>query len=135
MNFGEAVMNGLLVSIARGSGALLWISFIGQWVARLCGLPVRAAFWRIDRQNQHLTRLQFVWAFGVLVFGIGMSIFNFDSDVIQRVLLDKRWSAKVFDVGFEIALSVFMGIVVAFWCAPTQLGKSPVIELDLSQRR
>jgi hypothetical protein len=132
--FGEASMNELLVFIARGSGALLWVAFVGPWIARLCGIPVRAAFWRVDRQSQRLTRAQFVLAFGVLIFGVGMSMFNLDSDTIHRVLLEKRWSAKIIDLGLEIALSVFMGIVIGFWCAPTQIGESPVIELDLSQR-
>jgi hypothetical protein len=131
---GEAFMNGLLLFIARGSGALLWVGFLGPWIARLCGIPVRGAFWKIDRQSEHLTRLQFVWAFGVLIFGVGMSIFNFDADILHRLLLDKQWSARFIDLGFEVALSVFMGIVIAFWCAPTQIGDSPVTELDLSQR-
>jgi len=38
------------------------------------------------------------------------------------------------DLGFSLGMAVFMGIVIGFWCAPTQLGESPVIELDLSQR-
>jgi hypothetical protein len=127
-------MKGLLVSIASGSAALLWVWFVGPWIARLCGIPVRAAFWRMDRQNPHLTRPQFVWAFGVLVYGVGMFIFNFGSYAILRVLLEKRWSARLVDLGFALALSIFMGIVIGFWCAPTQNGESPLTELDLSQR-
>jgi hypothetical protein len=128
-------MKELLVSFVRWPAALLWVCFVGPWIARLFGIPVRAAFWRMDRQDQRLTRLQFVWAFGVLVFGVGFFIFNLDSDIIHRVLLEKRWSAKVLDLAFELVLSVFMGIVIAFWCAPTQMGESPVTELDLTQRR
>ncbi len=128
-------MKGLLVDLARGSAALLWVCFVGPWIARLCGIPVRAAFWTMDRQNHRLTRFQFVWAFGVLVVGVGMFIFNLDSDIIQRVLLEKRWSAKLAELGFLLALSIFMGIVIGFWCAPTQIGESPVTELDLSKRK
>jgi hypothetical protein len=114
--------------------ALLWMWLIGPWVARLCGIPVRAAFWTMSRQDHNLTRFQFIWAFGVLVFGFGFFIFNLAPDVIQRVLLEKRWSAKLADLGFSLALTVFMGIVIAFWCAPTQTGDSPVTKLDLSGR-
>jgi pheromone shutdown protein TraB len=128
-------MKGLLVNFARESAALLWVCFVGPWIARLCGIPVQAAFWKMDRQTPRLTRLQFVWAFGVLVCGVGISIFNFDSDIIQRVLLEKRWSAKLSEIGFELAISVFMGIVIGFVCAPTQIGETPVTTLDLSRRK
>ena len=128
-------MSGLLVDFARGSAALLWVCFVGPWIARLCGIPVRAAFWTMDRQGYRISRAQFVWAFGVLLIGVGLFIFCLDSDVIQRVLLEKRWSAKLADLGLMLAITVFMGIVVGFWCAPTQIGESPVTELDLSQRK
>jgi hypothetical protein len=64
-----------------------------------------------------------------------MFIFGLDSDVIQRVLLEKRWSAKLADLGSMLAITVFMGVVIGFWCAPTQNGESPITELDLSQRK
>jgi pheromone shutdown protein TraB len=108
------------------------VCFIGPWIARLCGIPVPSKFWTKNWQNRHLPRLQFVWAFGVLIFGVGMFRFSLGSDIARRVLLEKRLSAKLFDLGFALAFSIFMGIVVAFWCAPTQAGESPVIELGLS---
>jgi hypothetical protein len=109
--------------------------YVGPWIARLCGIPVRRAFWNMGRQNPHLTRSQFVWAFGVLVLGVGMSIYCLDQDILQRVLSEKRWSARLFDLGFELAMTVFMGVLIALWCAPTQLGESQVTELNLSQRK
>lgn len=128
-------MKALLVDFVRESAALLWVCYVGPWIARLCGIPVRAAFWKMDQQTPHLTRLQFVWAFGVLVCGVGLSILNFGSDVIQRVLLEKRWGAKLSEIGFELALSVFMGIVIGFVCAPTQTDISPLTTLDLPRRQ
>ena len=89
----------------------------------------------MDRENQHLTRPQFVWAFGVLILGIGLFILGLDWYTIQRVLLDKGWIAKSADLGLLLGISVFMGIVVGFWCAPTHNDESPVIELDLSERQ
>jgi hypothetical protein len=128
-------MKGLLVQFVCGSAALLWVCFVGPWVVRLCGIPVRAAFWTKNGQDHHLTRFQFIWAFGVLVFGVGMFIFSLAPDVIQRVLLEKRWGAKLADLGFSLAITVFMGIIIAFWCAPTQTDDSPVTTLDLSGRK
>lgn len=125
----------LLISVAKWPVAFLWVCFVGPWLARLFGIPVRAAFWKMGRQNERLTRFQFVWAFGVLVFGVGLFIFNLDLDNLHKVLLEEPWSAKLIDLIFEFALSVFMGIVIAFWCAPTQMDESPVTELDLSERR
>jgi uncharacterized BrkB/YihY/UPF0761 family membrane protein len=128
-------MKELLVGFARTSAALLWVCLVGPWIARLCGIPVRAAFWTMDRQGRRLTRFQFIWAFGVLVIGVGMFIFSLDSDTIQRVLLEKWLGAKLAYLGFSFALSIFMGVVIAFWCAPTQADESPVTKLDLSPRQ
>ena len=89
----------------------------------------------MNPQGQRLTRFQFIWAFGVLVFGVGMFIFDLAPDVIQRVFWEKRWSAKLSEIGFELAISVFMGIVIGFVCAPTQIGETPVTALDLSRRQ
>jgi hypothetical protein len=127
-------MKEMLVRYACQLAALLWICFVGPWFARLCGIPVRAAFWTMNSENQQITRIQFIWAFGVLVCGIGIFISSLAPEVIQRVLLEKRWGAMLGDLGFSLGMSVFMGIVIGFWCAPTQLGDSPTIELDLSQR-
>ena len=125
----------LLVNFLRGPAALLWICFVGPWISRMCGIPVRAAFWTMNRQTQRLTRFQFVLAFGVLIIGVGMFIFSLDSDIIQRVLLEKRWSEKLAELAFSLALSVFMGIVIGLICAPTQIDESPVTKLDLSRRQ
>jgi len=127
-------MKDQLVSFACGSLALVWICFVGPWLARLCGVPVRAAFWTMNRQNPPMTRLQFVWAFGVLVCGIGIFIFNFGPNIAKWVL-DKRSSGSTFGVVFALAISVFMGVVIGFWCAPTQVGESPITQLDLSRRK
>jgi hypothetical protein len=132
-------MNGLLIHgllfIARVSAALLWVWFAGPWIARSFGIPVQAAFWRMDRQKQRLTRLQFVVAFGVLIFGVGLFIFNCDSETIQRVLLEKRWTARFAYLGFSLALSVFMGIIIGFVCAPAQIDEPQVTDLGLSRRK
>jgi hypothetical protein len=100
-------MKELLTNFARWPAANRWICFADPWLARPFGIPIRAAFWRPDRQSQQLTRLEIVCAYGVLIFGIGLSIFNLDSDTLHRVLSEKSWSAKLIDLGFQIALSTF----------------------------
>ena len=124
----------LLSGFVRWPAALLWVIFVGPWLARSLGIPVRAAFWKTDRRDMRLTRFQFVWAYGVLIFGIGLFLFNLDSETLRRLFLERQWSARLADVGFEFGLTIFMAIVVAFWCAPTQADQSPVTELDLSKR-
>jgi hypothetical protein len=88
-------MKELLISFVRWPAAILWVWVVGPCLARLFGFPIRTAFWKPDRQNQQLTRPQFIWAFGVLVFGIGFGIVNLDSDTIHTFLLAKSWSAKL----------------------------------------
>jgi hypothetical protein len=133
--FCEASMTDLLFKCGNVLAAYVWICFIGPWLARLCGIPVPTEFWKKDWQKMHFSRLRFVWAFGVLIFGFGMFLFNLDHDVVNRVLLDRRWSAKLSDVAFALAFSIFMTSVIAFWCAPTLSDKSPVTELGLSRRQ
>jgi hypothetical protein len=125
-------MKELLISFVRWPAAILWVWVVGPCLARLFGFPIRTAFWKPDRQNQQLTRPQFIWAFGLLVFGIGFGIVNLDSDTIHTFLLAKSWSAKLVPLGFQLALSIVMGTAIAFWCAPAQLDEPPVTKLDLS---
>jgi hypothetical protein len=135
----EALVKALVISFAiRFASALaasLWVLFVGPWIARFCGIPVRADFWTMNRQDHRLTRFQFVWAFGVLVYGVGMFLFTLAPDVIHRLSMENRWSARLADLGFSLAITVFMGILIGLWCAPTQIGESPVTRLDLSRRQ
>ena len=89
----------------------------------------------------YMTVIDKIWGFwvrrgyeGVLVCGIGLFIFNFGPNIAKWVL-DKRSSGSTFGVVFALAISVFMGVIIGFWCAPTQVGESPITQLDLSRRK
>lgn len=127
-------MKELLAETVRESAALFWVCFAGPWIARLCGIPLRATFWTMAKENPRVTRTQFVWAFGVCTLGVGLFLFSLDSGLIQQIYLQKSWNATLGRIGFSLALSIFMGVVVAFWCAPTQIGEPAVTELKISEK-
>lgn len=129
-------MKGLLVGICSMLAAVFWMSNVGPWIARLCGIPVRKTFEITGRQqNLRLTRLQFVWGIGVLVFGVGTFIMSFGSYTLQRIFLEKRWSARLFDLGVALLISFLIGIVIAFLRPPARNGGYGIIRLNLSQRK
>lgn len=55
-------------------GAWLWASFVAPAIARGFGVPM-ASGWRLDRRNQHLSKLHYVWACGVFAAGSGLFLF------------------------------------------------------------
>lgn len=119
-----------LVKIICPAAAVLWILFVGPSVSTLCGISVRPEFWKMNRQQEPLTRFQFVLAFGVLNWGIGIFLLN-SSDSILRVAVEKHLNAQLFDLGLSLALSLLLGIVIGLACARTQIGESPVTKLGI----
>ena len=51
----------------------LWSCAISPLISRLFSIPARIGF-LTTRRNQHLTRLQFIFAIGVFGWGVGMFI-------------------------------------------------------------
>src|ERR1700690_197632 len=55
---------------------LLWTGFVAPSILRAFGVPMVYGIWRLDRRNQHLSKQQHVWGFGVVTYGVGMILFN-----------------------------------------------------------
>jgi len=55
-------------------GAWLWTSFVAPAIARGFGVPM-ASGWRLNRRNQHLGRLNYVWGCGMFAGGSGLFLF------------------------------------------------------------
>jgi FtsH-binding integral membrane protein len=54
---------------------LLWTGFVAPAILRTLGVPMAYGSW-LDRRNQHLSKRQHVWGFGVLTYGVGMTLFS-----------------------------------------------------------
>ena len=55
-------------------GAWAWTGFVAPAIARGFGVPM-ASGWRLDRRNQYLSKLYYVWACGVFAAGSGLFLF------------------------------------------------------------
>ena len=78
-----------LIAIVCG---LLWMGVVAPAILRAFGVPVAISFWRLDRRNQHLSRTQYIWAFGVFSWGVGMFVFFTVSKYLEWRLLGDRFS-------------------------------------------
>jgi len=53
----------------------VWTNFAAPAILRTFGVPLAFGMWRIERRNQNLNRAQYVWAFGVFTWGLGLFLF------------------------------------------------------------
>src|SRR6185437_9433659 len=120
-----------LLSFAGLPLAFLWCSFVTPWIARRFGVPVNSAWWTKERQNQHLTKPQFIWIFGVLELGLGYFIWITLRDA-AGLFVEKNRHFGSSDITFALGMCLFMGVVVGFICAPSQADESPVTGLHLA---
>jgi hypothetical protein len=104
-------MRELLVVLCAFSAAALWMSVLAPLTAKALGVPARISLWRIDRQNQHLTRTQYVWSIGVLDFGICMFL-------IHAMMSYGEVPYTLRSISGWLLVSLFVGFAFGFWSAP-----------------
>jgi hypothetical protein len=83
------VLAPFLIAIVCG---LLWMGVVAPAILRAFGVPVARWVLRLDRRNQHLSRTQYIWAFGVFQWGLGMFVFFTVSKYLEWRLLGDRFS-------------------------------------------
>jgi len=112
-------MKGLLVYLGAIACGLVWIEAIAPLIANAFGVPCKVAFWRIDRQNQHLGRWQYLWSIGVFGWGIGMFLYTTLLDLLQwKILGDNAMDRSI---GFTLAhlgIWLFAGMFFGYMSAP-----------------
>ena len=97
---------------------LLWMCLLAPLILRLFGVPVTFAVWRLDRRNQQLTRMQYVWSFGVVEWGIGMFFFFTVSDYLEWKMLGYRLSYRTpKQIIMELVTCMAIGLLLGFWSA------------------
>lgn len=132
------MLGGCVIGILAGWGAfaaaLLWYSIVAPRIARLFRVPIQRGSSPFGARYERLTKAQFVWTFGVLELGVGFFIYTFGLDLLKALLSgDTRF--RLFEhLLFNLAFAIGVGILVGFWSAPTQLDRSPLTEIDLSQK-
>jgi hypothetical protein len=80
-------VTGLAVFLIAIVSAACWIGLVAPAILRCFGVPIAFGLWRLDRRNQSLSKTQYVWAFGVFSWGLGMFFFSTVADYLGRKLL------------------------------------------------
>jgi hypothetical protein len=118
-------MNGLLVFAGALACGLVWIAIIAPLIANAFGVPNKFAFWRIDRQNQHLPRWQYIWFVGVFGWGTGMFLFNTVWGLLQwRILGDEKGHHGISFILGSLATWLILGMFFGYWSAPKEDGEA-----------
>lgn len=89
--------------------ALLWIGMLAPGILRIFGVPMISGFWRLDRLNQHLSKLQYVWGYGVFSFGIGMFMLSALMDYPKWGRTYERTPATVSDIALRLLIWLAAG--------------------------
>lgn len=108
--------------LAIGCG-LAWVGLVAPALLRAFGVPVAQGVWRLDRRNQHLSRTQYVWFFGVFAWGLGMFLFFTISRYLEWKLLGDR---SAFQHATQLIMSLLVwllsGWLFGLWTAPPRNG-------------
>jgi hypothetical protein len=110
------------VAIACG---WFWMGVLAPAILRPFGVPLRFGFLRrLDRLNQHLSRNQYVWSFGVFSWGFGMFLFFVTARYLQWKLLGDRFLSTTSTL-VAFLLWLIMGWLVGALGAPHHRGVAP----------
>ena len=98
---------------------LLWAGVVAPAILRSSGVQMAYGCWRLDRRNQHLSKRQYVWGFGVVAWGVGMFLFSTTWSYLFSIPMPYRFSqmrdTRII-VGLIICLT--MGWLVGVLSAP-----------------
>jgi hypothetical protein len=117
------------------AAAFLWFVIIAPEIALMFKVPIQKRSSPLGSRYERLTKPQFVWTFGVLELGITFFIVNFGDDLLKSLLTGNRHFGVLSHLLFDLGFSIAAGIVVGLWSAPTQLDRSPLTEIKLSQKQ
>ena len=96
-------------------------------------MPLRSPIWTKERQNQHLTKSQFVLAVGVLEIGLGGFIWFAWEDALPFFLKQEPAHLALVRVSFDLGFCLLVGAVVGIMSASSQAGESPLLTMKLSR--
>jgi hypothetical protein len=113
----------------------VWFSIIAPEIALMFKVPIQKRSSPLGSRYERLTRSQFVWTFGVLELGITFFIYSFGEDLLESLIAGNRQFGLLSDLLYDLGFSIAAGIFVGFWSAPSQLDRSPLTEIKLSQNQ
>lgn len=98
---------------------LLWAFLLMPLLARVFGLRMKMAFVREPRSNNHLSRLQHVFAWGVLSWGLAMFLFLVILESGDSLLTMHPFAhTNPVRVAYALSICVISGALFGVWDAP-----------------
>ena len=99
--------------------AWLWTWFVAPAILRAFGVPMVSGQWRWNRRNEHLSKRQYVWGYGVFAWGTGMFLFFARRDYLSwRMLGDTFSHPTPARVLLELIIFLGAGWTVGAYAAP-----------------
>lgn len=83
-------VTGLTIPLIAIACLSLWIGVLAPAILRSFSVPIPFGLWRLDRQE--FTKVQYVWAFGVFSWGLGMFLFSTVWKYLEWKLLGDKFS-------------------------------------------
>src|SRR5689334_17541178 len=102
-------------------GVMCWLSWMGlvaPAILRTFGVPVAFGIRQLNRHNRNLTRMQYVVAWGIFAWGLGMFLFFVVHHYLEWKLLGYAFSYQSpgrIIVGLLICLAAGCGYGVSTW--------------------
>ena len=99
----------------------LWIGLIAPTILRGIGVPLAYGMWRLDRRNQHLTRSQYLWGFGVFSWGLGAFLYATTFDLLSWELLGERgYYSTPLRIIVQLMICLVIGWLVGVFGSPSR---------------
>jgi hypothetical protein len=99
-------------------GAWLWTSFVAPAIARGFGVPI-ASGWRLNRRNQHLSKVHYVWGCGVFAGGSGLFLFVLLRQYLYCILIVGRFPhLSGPNLASRLIICLAAGLVFGIFTAP-----------------
>jgi len=115
----------LIISIAC---ALFWTGVAAPATLRVFGVPVAFGVWRLDRRNRHLSRTQYVWAFGVFSWAVGMFFFSVVFGYLRWKLLGEQFAYPTpRHIAVDLLVCLLMGWVIGVLSSANRNTVDPTI--------
>jgi hypothetical protein len=88
--------------------AWLWAWFVAPAILRAFGVPMASGQWRWNRRNQHLSKRQYVWGYGVFAWGTGMFLLFALRDYLSWKMIGDSFSHPT-PARVVLELFIFLG--------------------------
>ena len=95
-----------------------WSSFVAPAIIRIFGVPM-ASGWRLARRNQHLSKLHYVWGYGVFSVGSGLFLFATIRQCLYcKLIVDRFPHLSGPNLALRLLICLAAGLLFGAFTAP-----------------